>query len=73
MAKARSKPKAATKKKAATVQGSPVAKRSEGFEPFEGDKFNAPGVRCKVTGVVIQEGPEFQERKDLHAALHHQG
>lgn len=42
--------------------------RAKELEPFDGDAFNGPGVRCKRTGVVIPDGPEFEQRKADHLA-----
>lgn len=40
---------------------------------FEGDRFNRKGERCSKCGVVIEDGPELEQRTQEHAALHDEG
>ena len=42
--------------------------RANVLEKFDGDRWNPPGLRSKKTGVVIAEGPEFEERQADHLA-----
>lgn len=45
------------------------AAKSDLLTEFKGDVHNGPGVRCGSCGVVVLDGPEYDDRKKQHTAL----